>query len=60
MLVTHYPCMTCAKTIVQAGIKQVVCPEPSGEFAERWAEDIKRSQALFYECGVRLTTFERE
>lgn len=60
MLVTHYPCMTCAKTIVQAGIKQVVCPEPSGEFAERWAEDIKRSQALFYECGVHLTTFERE
>ena len=58
MLVTHYPCMSCAKTIVQAGIKQVVCPEPEVGFAERWAEDIQRTRALFYECGVHLITFE--
>lgn len=58
MLVTHYPCMSCAKTIVQAGIKQVVCPEPEAGFAERWAEDIQRTRALFYECGVHLITFE--
>lgn len=58
MLVTHYPCMSCAKTIVQAGIIQVVCPEPEAGFSERWAEDIKRTRALFYECGIHLITFE--
>jgi len=62
MLVTHFPCMIhgCAKAIVQAGIKQVVCPEPDAAFAERWAEDIRRTRELFYECGVHLITFERE
>jgi dCMP deaminase len=58
LLVTSHPCMSCAKTIVQAGIKQVVCPEPEAGFASRWAEDIKRTRALFYECGVHLITFE--
>ena len=55
---THYPCMGCAKAIVQSGIVQVVCPEPEAGFSERWAEDIKRTRALFYECGVHLITFE--
>lgn len=58
LLATHYPCMGCAKAIVQAGIRQVVCPEPDPEFAMRWAEDIRRSRELFYECGVHLITFE--
>ena len=58
LLSTHMPCMGCAKAIVQAGIKQVVCPEPDAAFAERWAEDIRRTRELFYECGVHLITFE--
>ena len=57
MLVTHWPCMSCAKAIVQAGISMVVCPEPLAGFRERWVEDIRRTQALFYECGVSLVTF---
>lgn len=54
LVCTHFPCMGCARDIVQAGIKQVLCPSPEGEFAERWAEDIKRSRLLFAECGVGL------
>ena len=57
LVCTHFPCMGCAKTIVQAGIKQVVCPDPVGGFAERWGEDIKRAKHLFDECGVRLIVF---
>jgi dCMP deaminase len=60
LLSTHYPCMGCAKAIVQAGIKQVVCPEPDVAFGDRWAEDIARTKRLFYECGVHLITFEEQ
>lgn len=53
MVVTHAPCMNCAKLIVQAGIHTVICPEPTGEFQERWAEDLARSRMLFAECRVQ-------
>ena len=52
LVVTHPPCMDCARAIVQAGIKQVFCPEPSDDFRKRWDEHIVRSQLLFEECGV--------
>jgi len=58
LLATHFPCIRCAVSIVQAGITEVICPEPEGGFAERWAADIKRTKELFYECGIRLVTFK--
>lgn len=58
MVVTHTPCMGCAKLIVQAGIKRVICPAPDADFAEKWAEDFKRTRALFTECGVDLIEFD--
>ena len=54
MVVTHFPCMDCARAIVQAGIVKVVCPAPSGEFAERWKDSITLARGLFVECGVEL------
>ncbi len=58
IVVTSFPCMGCAKLIVQAGISEVLCPEPKGDFLARWSEDIIRAKLLFAECGVRLVTFE--
>lgn len=60
LVVTHAPCMICARLIVQAGISQVYYPEPTGEFALRWKDDLKRSQALFKECGVSTYEFTPE
>lgn len=53
LVVTHPPCMDCARAIVQAGIKQVYCPEPSLEFQERWHEHTDRTEILFDECNVK-------
>lgn len=52
LVVTHPPCMDCARAIVQAGIKEVFCPAPDGSFRSRWKEHIERSTKLFSECGV--------
>lgn len=54
IVVTHFPCMDCAKLIVQSGVVRVVAPRPTGEFATRWVEHIARAIHLFNECGVEL------
>jgi dCMP deaminase len=54
IVVTHFPCMDCARLIVQAGIKHVVTNQPAPEFEERWLEHIARSIQLFKECGVTV------
>lgn len=58
MVVTHAPCMICARLIVQAGIQAVYTPQPTPEFSERWGEDLARSMRLFAECGVRLVEID--
>ena len=53
LVVTHAPCMNCAKLIVQAGLTLVMAPRPDAAFEARWKEDMHRAQVLFNECGVR-------
>lgn len=59
LLVTHPPCMDCARAICQAGIKQVIAVRPTPEFLERWHEHAKRSARLFEECGVLYLEIDR-
>ena len=54
LVVTHFPCMDCARAIVQAGIVAVYVPEPTPEFLERWGEHVERTKLLFGECGVKV------
>lgn len=52
LIVTHPPCMDCARAIVQAGIKQVFVASWGAHFHSRWHEHIVRSRQLFKETGV--------
>lgn len=54
LVVTHFPCMDCARAIVQSGIVEVYVPENSSEFYERWKEHIERAVVLFNECNVKV------
>lgn len=60
IVVTHPPCMDCARAIVQAGITEVITVRPPAEFVERWQEHISRTLRLFDECGVTYTEIEGE
>lgn len=53
IVVTHPPCMDCARAIVQAGIIEVVTRMPSDEFLERWSDHTRRTKHLFEECHVK-------
>ena len=59
LLVTHPPCMDCARAICQAGIKRVIAVRPSDDFRARWHEHAVRSSRLFEECGVTYTEVDR-
>lgn len=52
LVVTHPPCMDCARAIVQAGIRKVLYPLPSPEYLQRWSDHSTRTLQLFEECGV--------
>lgn len=58
MLVTHYPCMDCARAIVQAGIKHLAIPIQDTDFYKRWGDHIIRADHLFEECGVTVEIIE--
>ena len=53
LIVTHPPCMDCARAIVQAGIIEVVTRMPAPEFLERWSDHTRRTKHLFEECYVK-------
>jgi dCMP deaminase len=52
LVVTHPPCIDCARAIVQAGIREVYTLTPDDDFRKRWAESMERTDRLFQECGV--------
>jgi dCMP deaminase len=54
IVVTHFPCVDCARAIIQSGITTVVCPTPTGGFLDRWFNSIAAARGMFTECGVRL------
>jgi dCMP deaminase len=54
------PCSLCAKSIIQAGIKEVIYHKewPGNSCASKlWQERIKLSEEMFTETGVTLTEF---
>jgi dCMP deaminase len=44
----YQPCAHCAAAIVQAGIKEVYCPEHS---VPRWEESFSAARTMFHEAG---------
>lgn len=58
LYVTMYPCSECAKSIVNKGVRRVVCPEPSSE--SPWKEDARFSKIIFSEGGVVVDFFRKK
>lgn len=54
IVITHMPCMDCARAIVQAGIVRVIVPQPTQDMLTRWSEHFLRTQQLFKETGIKL------
>ncbi len=53
--VTWPPCSRCARSLIQAGIKEIVYPETK-EIPERWLEDFTISNGMLLEAGIVVRT----
>ena len=53
--VTWPPCSRCARSLIQAGIKEIVYPEAK-EIPERWMEDFTISNGMLLEAGIVVRT----
>jgi dCMP deaminase len=53
--VTWPPCSRCARSLIQAGIKEIVYPEAK-EIPERWLEDFTISNGMLLEAGIVVRT----
>jgi len=51
--VTWPPCSRCARSLIQAGVAEVVYPADS-EIPERWQEDFDISNQMMFEAGLRI------
>jgi len=51
--VTWPPCSRCARSLIQAGIKEIVYPE-TGKIPERWIDDFTISDNMLKEAGVSI------
>lgn len=56
-VVTLFPCTTCAKTMIQAGISAVVTRRPDMD-CPRWGQEFQVSLEMFNEAGVALLFVE--
>jgi len=59
--VTLFPCATCAKFLIQAGIKRVIAYEASACYAtlDTWKEEWKEATCLFEETGLEYQVLPR-
>lgn len=57
--VPWFPCMDCARALVQAGVVEVVGIKPDMT-DERWGEDFARAETLFAEAGVYVRFMAEE
>jgi dCMP deaminase len=56
LYVTFSPCVSCATSVVQAGVSTVVCPCISTA-PERWRDSFQLGQDLLAEANVEIKTF---
>ena len=57
--VTWPPCSRCARSLIQAGIKEIVYPE-TGKIPDRWIEDFTISDSMLNEAGVAVRSIKLE
>jgi dCMP deaminase len=53
--VTWPPCSRCARSLIQAGVQEIVYPE-TDEIPERWLEDFTISNGMLLEAGIVIRT----
>jgi dCMP deaminase len=54
--VTHYPCSSCARSLIQGGVVRIVCDEGKTSMP---AEEFAAAAMMFEEAGVQVVEVKR-
>ena len=57
--VTFPPCSQCAASLIQAGIEQVICPDPA-KAPERWRASFKLANDMLHSSSVKLLYYSED
>lgn len=57
--VTKFPCSTCTKLLIQAGVSKVYAIRPDYE-NKTWGDDARVSEAIMREVGIEIFMFDEE
>lgn len=52
-----FPCINCARAIVQAGIKKVLYRPDNISNPSRWLDEWEKAKQMFTECGVEFWSY---
>lgn len=59
VLVTSlFPCTTCSRLLIQAGVKRIIAPRP--DIDPRWEEQARHALVMLGEAGVEVRYIEGE
>ena len=59
IFVPWYPCVDCARAILQCGLIELIAIEPDWQ-DKRWGEHFQIAQEMFKECGLRVRFLDSE
>lgn len=57
---THYPCSSCARTLIQAGIKCVVVGDGNVSKDSPYLAEFEAAEIMFKESGVEVNEMEND
>lgn len=57
MYLCWFPCVDCARAIIQSGISDLLCCRPDFDHP-RWGDDFRTSHEMFSEAGVNVIFLE--
>lgn len=60
LIVTHFPCSECAKSIISKGIARVLYRSDNTSFNDRWLDELRWSREMMIEAGIELMELENE
>lgn len=56
-VVTMFPCVTCCKSLIQAGIKEIITIKPNLK-DPKWGEEFSYSQIMLTELAIKIIFLE--
>ena len=55
LLTSLFPCSSCAKSLIQAGVKRIISPPPDTD--PRWTDEAYWANLMFEEAGVEIVHY---